>query len=245
MGELNPFRYRGYVYDEETGLYYLRSRYYNPVWGRFISADALLGKTGALLGDVGLTFGHNLFVYCGNNPIIYDDQEGAFWNLVIGAVVGAVVGAAVGAVASYVATGEVKWEVVAGGAVAGALLGTGIGYLAGKASIAVTTATVTTAAETGERTYYHVTSNQAANEIINTGVIKVGEFGKAYVLGSQPTLQEAKILGARSVETVIRFTANSTRLIPDKTVSLLIDAYYTDTSGLDLLIKSVKKVGSR
>ena len=100
LGELNPFRYRGYVYDEETGLYYLRSRYYNPVWGRFISADALLGKTGALLGDVGLTFGHNLFVYCGNNPIIYDDQEGAFWNLVIGAVVGAVVGAAVGAVAS-------------------------------------------------------------------------------------------------------------------------------------------------
>ena len=32
LGTLNPFRYRGYVYDEETGLYYLRSRYYNPVW---------------------------------------------------------------------------------------------------------------------------------------------------------------------------------------------------------------------
>ena len=41
IGTLNPFRYRGYVYDEETGLYYLRSRYYNPVWRRFISSDRI------------------------------------------------------------------------------------------------------------------------------------------------------------------------------------------------------------
>ncbi len=69
LGTLNPFRYRGYVYDEETKLYYLRSRYYNPEWGRFISADALLGKTGALLD-------HNLFAYCGNNPVTHDDPYG-------------------------------------------------------------------------------------------------------------------------------------------------------------------------
>ena len=36
LGTLNPFRYRGYVYDEETGLYYLRSRYYNPEWGKVL-----------------------------------------------------------------------------------------------------------------------------------------------------------------------------------------------------------------
>ena len=69
LSELNPFRYRGYVYDEETGLYYLRSRYYNPEWGRFISADALLGKTGALLS-------HNLFCYCANNPVVLVDHSG-------------------------------------------------------------------------------------------------------------------------------------------------------------------------
>ena len=39
LGEQNPLRYRGYVYDTETGLYYLQSRYYNPGWGRFINAD--------------------------------------------------------------------------------------------------------------------------------------------------------------------------------------------------------------
>ena len=69
LGALNPFRYRGYVYDEETGLYYLRSRYYNPVWGRFINADSLLGKPGQLLG-------HNVFAYCNNTPIALYDSNG-------------------------------------------------------------------------------------------------------------------------------------------------------------------------
>ena len=43
LGKRNPFRYRGYVYDEETGLYYLRSRYYNPTVGRFVNADVSIG----------------------------------------------------------------------------------------------------------------------------------------------------------------------------------------------------------
>ena len=42
LGVLNPFRYRGYIYDEETGYYYLRSRYYYPNWGRFINAEWIL-----------------------------------------------------------------------------------------------------------------------------------------------------------------------------------------------------------
>ena len=69
LGYLNPFRYRGYVYDEETGLYYLRSRYYNPEWGRFINADSLLGKRGALMS-------HNLFAYCRNELIARRDIDG-------------------------------------------------------------------------------------------------------------------------------------------------------------------------
>ena len=42
LGKVQPFRYRGYVFDEETGLYYLRSRYYNPGWGRFVNADGAI-----------------------------------------------------------------------------------------------------------------------------------------------------------------------------------------------------------
>lgn len=69
LGTLNPFRYRGYVYDEETQLYYLRTRYYNPEWGRFINADSILGKVGGLLS-------HNLFAYCINDPVGRSDPDG-------------------------------------------------------------------------------------------------------------------------------------------------------------------------
>jgi RHS repeat-associated protein len=68
----NPLRYRGYVYDEETGLYYLQSRYYNPEMGRFINGDNY-PSTGQ-----GLT-GNNMFAYCGNNPVNRADPSGARW----------------------------------------------------------------------------------------------------------------------------------------------------------------------
>ena len=69
LGAANPLRYRGYVYDTETGLYYLSSRYYNPVWGRFINADGY-ASTGQ-----GFT-GYNLFAYCNGNPLRYRDSSG-------------------------------------------------------------------------------------------------------------------------------------------------------------------------
>ena len=69
LAELNPFRYRGYVYDEETGLYYLRNRYYKPVEQRFLNMDAFCGKLGALLS-------HNTYSYCHNTPIIAVDPNG-------------------------------------------------------------------------------------------------------------------------------------------------------------------------
>ena len=65
----NPYRYRGYRYDTETGLYYLNSRYYNPEWGRFINADALAGQVGELLS-------HNVFAYCQNNVANMGDPSG-------------------------------------------------------------------------------------------------------------------------------------------------------------------------
>ena len=70
---LNPLTYRGYVYDSETGLYYLQSRYYDPVVGRFINADGLVA-TGQ-----GLT-GNNMFAYCGNNPVNRADPSGQFFS---------------------------------------------------------------------------------------------------------------------------------------------------------------------
>lgn len=69
VGQYNPIRYRGYVYDNETGFYYLNSRYYNPEWGRFINADIYV-STGQ-----GMT-GANMFAYCGNDPANREDVTG-------------------------------------------------------------------------------------------------------------------------------------------------------------------------
>ncbi len=59
--------------DVETGLYYLNSRYYNPEIGRFINADGLIGETGKLLS-------HNMYAYCGNNPVMRVDPSGYSWK---------------------------------------------------------------------------------------------------------------------------------------------------------------------
>ena len=72
VGTLNPFRYRGYYYDTETGLYYLQSRYYDPEVGRFINADRFA------TADYTNVLGTNTYAYCNNNPIINIDTTGTY-----------------------------------------------------------------------------------------------------------------------------------------------------------------------
>ena len=69
LGMLNPLRYRGYVYDQETEYYYLQSRYYDPKIGRFINADGLVATGQGMLGN-------NMFAYCRNNPVKRKDATG-------------------------------------------------------------------------------------------------------------------------------------------------------------------------
>ena len=75
IATLNPFRYRGYYFDTDTGLYYLNSRYYDPELGRFINADAIDNI------DTDNLNGFNLYMYCADNPVMYIDENGdAWWN---------------------------------------------------------------------------------------------------------------------------------------------------------------------
>ena len=69
IGQLNPFRYRSYYYDNETGLYYLNSRYYDPETYRFLNADGILGANQDVIS-------YNLFAYCSNDPINFCDELG-------------------------------------------------------------------------------------------------------------------------------------------------------------------------
>ncbi len=118
----NNLTYRGYYYDSDLGMYYLQSRYYDPIVCRFINADIpdVITASPTALTD------KNLFAYCDNNPVMRVDEDGEFWaNVLIGAAVGAVAGA-VGQIITDAITsvmnGEVtisNWQTYVGATVGG------------------------------------------------------------------------------------------------------------------------------
>ena len=82
VAALNPFRYNGYYYDSETGLYYCNSRYYDAENGRFLNLGApdTLTATPLSLTD------KNLFAYCDNNSVMRVDFGGDFWDTIFDVV---------------------------------------------------------------------------------------------------------------------------------------------------------------
>lgn len=90
ISTINPYRYREYYYDEETGLYYLQSRYYNPLTCRFLNID------GCFAWDIEKSvFTSNSYHYCGNDPVNQLDKTGnVIGKIIIRAIVGALFGAA-------------------------------------------------------------------------------------------------------------------------------------------------------
>ena len=76
--ELNPYRYRGYYYDAESGLYYLNARYYDPEARRFVNADDM-----EILDIQENLYDKNLFAYCDDNPICRVDEYGNLWELAL------------------------------------------------------------------------------------------------------------------------------------------------------------------
>ena len=86
LANINPFRYKGYYFDSESGMYYCHTRYYVPEWCRWLNADHP-----SFLQPDSLQ-GMNLFVYCGNDPVMYTDTQGTnewsdFWNGIGGLIV--------------------------------------------------------------------------------------------------------------------------------------------------------------
>ncbi len=75
MAEINPLRYRGYYQDNETGFYYLQSRYYDPAICRFINADSYTSTGQGYLG-------YNAFAYCNNDPVNRTDADGEFFDII-------------------------------------------------------------------------------------------------------------------------------------------------------------------
>ena len=127
----NTFYYSGYEYDSETGLYYLRSRYYNPETARFLTEDSFSGYYNDPLSL-------NKYTYCHNNPVSYHDPDGEFiinWlGGLIGGVVGGLIGGGVdlvGQLVSGTSWDDLNWKSVGASAAEGAIVGAVAGFTAG------------------------------------------------------------------------------------------------------------------
>ena len=123
LANINPFRYRGYYYDTETELYFLKTRYYDPEVGRFISPDSIEYL------DPETINGLNLYAYCNNNPVSNVDPNGnKWWHWVLGGLLAVV--SIVVAVATVGATAAIAATVM--GALVGALYGGASAYTSGQ-----------------------------------------------------------------------------------------------------------------
>ena len=125
LSQLNPFRYRGYYYDTETGLYYLKTRYYDPEVGRFISMDDI-----SYLDPENIN-GLNLYAYCGNNPVMKVDPSGHIATLLIAAIIGGAIGGAFSGGIYGGLTAAANKENVWAGIIIGTLSGMVMGGAAG------------------------------------------------------------------------------------------------------------------
>ena len=133
LANINPFRYRSYYFDTETGFYFLKTRYYDPEVGRFITIDDI-----SYLDPESIN-GLNLYAYCFNNPLKYIDHFGCSATLTILAIIGisALIGVISGAIISgvtYAITTETFvardfWASVIVGAVSGGIMGAFSGIL--------------------------------------------------------------------------------------------------------------------
>ena len=131
IGHINPFRYRGYYYDVETGFYYLQTRYYDPTICRFINADNY-----ELVAELSQTVGQlNLYAYANNNPVMLTDETG---EGILLALIGILASGAINGVVALMTKNETEsaWGAFAGGFVTGAV--SAIGLAAGLATGGIT-----------------------------------------------------------------------------------------------------------
>ena len=192
VGMINPFRYRGYCYDTETGLYYISSRYYDPEIGRWINADGYVSTGQGVLGN-------NMFAYCGNNPVNRVDHTGQFWSEIwefaktavaeIGKTMGVMSPAYAGCGGVAVADGPLPFGDIVAAAGAALLTVGAIGYGIYQAtqapSISIPKADtkekdITAPPDVGKK-YYHVTTPENAASIISSGVLTGSKWEAGYV----------------------------------------------------------------
>ena len=247
VGTDNPFRYRGYYYDSETGLYYVSSRYYDPEIGRFISADTenLLLSNPAGLSD------KNLYAYCDNDPINRLDEDGDIWHIVVGGIVGGFISGIV-KVSSNIAQGKKATEglgiALLAGAASGALAATGVGLIgiaAGNTVISMAESAVNQYSNSGSVNIGETLFDGAVGGIIGsfggkgTGTKQLNDLGKQIIKRTSNAVEHKGLKsGFTELKKASIFYVKSTRGYYNKQYSLKPIKWNVIGSGVNAAITS-------
>ena len=225
--QYNPFTYRSYYYDDDLGLYYLNSRYYDSNTGRFINADGQLSNS--LLGC-------NLFAYGLNNPVNYADYDGnmpSWLKYTLGAVAFVAASVAVAATLGAMAPAAI------------CALSYGIGYYGVTMTTATVIATVAstvvvTAAATyaGDAAYAAVTGESILLDTVFMGNEKAYQIG-AFItnlatLGYVDLAMQGMQMGVCFVAGTMVETENGSIPIEEITAGMLVYAHNPDTGETEL-----------
>ena len=250
LGTVNPFRYRGYVYDEETGLYDLRSRYYSPERGRFVNADAR--RVPAQFP--GTLTNKNLYAYCNNNPICQADSSGYFGllaGMAFGAIIGAIVGGVVSAVSQYANEGEVDWRIVlvdaASGAIGGAIAATPIGLgasVAANAALGTATYLAEQSVKGEEITVSGLiasTAGGAASGLIGGSGADAKSLGKAWKSTVKGIAREQRRANTKyAAKQIAKYT--SERIVIRNTVATAVVRFTAGAAGSSIVNKKIQQI---
>ena len=258
LATLNPFCYRKYIYDPETGLYCLGSRYYDPEVGRFVNAD----DTDVIFAKPQELGSKNLYAYCDNNPVAREDYAGEF---PIPCIVGAVVGAAVSGF-SYVLTsgGEIDGVELAKsclvGAISGALAPLGGNFLKAAAVINGVNTAINTEGdivtrficgvfEAGATYVSGFTANNWTGERValeTTAAQIIGNAGVGYTVGQTAELAAVGLSAAVSSKSSTTTSKNVNPIKPKiRTTSTSSVKNVTVVSGRKKVTSKIKKSVSR
>ena len=212
LATLNPFCYRKYVYDPETGLYCLGSRYYDPEVGRFVNADDFE----TLTYQLDSVQGKNLYQYCFNNPINMQDEDGGWpkWVTEVAIGIGAIViGAA--AVAATAATGGIAatFVVAATAGVKTAAISGAIGAVVGASTSVVGNRISTGSWKNSTQIALKGAVDGFASGFMTGGIMA----GASQVVSSGfKVAAKASVKAGKEVSSGIKVTKNVKILSPDK-----------------------------